>query len=91
MMWVAVMLPRLLQSRPNPGGTIVAKDATAKNIRITPEAYRGLAMATALLGESKSAYASRAILEAVRRDLADRWPEAAAELGIGPRPGPGKK
>jgi hypothetical protein len=77
---------------PHPGGDNVAKDAEAKNIRITAQAYRGLQVAAGILGETKTALASRAILEVLRRDLAGRFPEAEAEIfGGGEPPGPRKK
>jgi hypothetical protein len=73
----------------HPGGTIVAKDAEAKakNIRITAEAYHKLAVAAAMVGETKSTFASRAILEAAGRVLPPGWPE----LGGGGPPGPRRK
>ena len=87
MMSLAIASPRRLQWCPNHGGDIVAKEADPKNIRISAEAYRQLAVAAAVVGMTKNAYASRAILEAAGRDLPERWPE----VGGGPRPKPGKK
>jgi hypothetical protein len=63
----------------------VAKEASAKNIRISAEAYRMLTLAAALVGGTKSDYASRAILAAAAKDVPERWPEAGG--GKGPRAG----
>jgi hypothetical protein len=83
-MWLAVTGRRLLQSSPYHGGDVVAKETSARNVRISAEAYRSLAVAAAMAGETKRDFASRAILEAAARVLPEGWPGAGG--GAGPRP-----